>query len=172
MFLITTARCLITNQWNGLIDWDGLSGLFVAATNLNSQLRDHQEFLFSLPFATTNNTTTRTTTSATFVEVTGASVSLTSYGGNMIIVCNGKVSNSGTGNLIYVDLSIDGARVGNATNGLCIVSASVANYTDCVNVVWMTTSAPSAASHTYSVFWKTSGGTASILERLYVMEIR
>lgn len=161
----------MTNQWNALIDWDALAGLFVNATTLNQQLRDNTEFLYARPFNYVDNTT-RTTTSATFVQMTGSGVTLTSYGGNMLIVANGKSSNSGAANVNYFDLAIDGTRVGDAANGLAYIHAPAANYNDDLNIVWFTSTPPSATSHTYSVYWKTSAGTASALVRVYAFEIR
>lgn len=160
----------MTNQWISPIDWDALSGLFVDATDLNEQLRNNAEFLYSRPFNYVNNTT-QTTTSTSFVEMTSSSVALTSYGGNMLVIASGKAKNSGL-SANYFDLAIDGTRQGDATNGLTRVTTPAANYWDCVSMTWFTSTPPSAASHNYSIYWKVSAGTASGLFRVYVMEIR
>lgn len=157
-------------NWNDPIDYDALSGGFIDADDLND-ISENLAFLKSRPYNEAS-ITTQTTTSASFVQVTNASASLTSYGGNMLIIANGKCSNSALGNNMFFDLAIDGTRVGNATNGLTIVTAPAANYLDALEVVWFTSTPPSATSHTYSVHWKTSGGTASTLLRLYVCEFR
>lgn len=160
----------MTATWHSLIDWDALPSGFVDADDLNEQLRDNLEWLKARPFNSVNNTT-QTTTSATFVEMTSSSIAVTSVGGNMIIVANGKVWNTTAAN-ITLDLAIDGTRQGDATNGLTVVSQGGATRYDCVDMVWFTSTPPSAASHNYSVYWKTNAGTASGLFRVYAMEIR
>ncbi len=160
----------MANQWQSPIDWDAISGAFATATHLNEQLRNNLEWLKSRPFNSAS-LTTKTTTSASFVEVTESSIAITSVGGNMLIIANGKLSNSAAA-LTTLDLAIDGARVGDATNGLTRITNPVANYMDCIGMVWFTSTPPSAASHNYSIYWKTNAGTASLLPRLYVMEIR
>jgi hypothetical protein len=156
--------------WNALIDWDDLPNLFVDADDLEAQLKENLEFLKERPFNMVNNTV-RTTTSTSFVEMVGSPVSLTSFGGNMLIVVNGKVSNTNAGTGSNLDIAIDGTRVGDASLGLTGITHPVANYLDCLSLVWFSSTPPSAGSHAYSLYWKTSANTLSGLIRLYVMEI-
>lgn len=160
----------MTVAWTTPPDFDGLTDLFTDADDFNTYLRDNLEYLFSRPFNSVNNTT-RTTTSATFVEMTGSSISVTGFGGKMMVIVNGKISNSTAGTNNYLDIAIDGTRVGDATNGLTIVTAPNVSYPDCVSIVWFTNTPPAAGAHSYSVYWKTSGGTLSGLVRVYAMEI-
>jgi len=129
------------------------------------------EWLKSRPFNTVTISSTNTT-SASFVQMTGSSASLTSVGGNMLIIFVGTVGNTGAGNTITLDLAIDGTRQGDASLGLVLVTTPVANYNDMCCMVFMTSTPPTATGHAYSVYWKTSAGTASVVGRLFVMEVR
>lgn len=144
---------------------------FITETVLNEQLRNNLEFLKSRPFNEVNNTS-RTTTSTSFVELTGSSISLTTYGGNVLIALMGTISNNTAGAVVYLDLAIDSTRQGDTTLGLGGTTAPFANYNDAVGLAFFSTSAPSAASHSFSIYWKVSAGTGSALLRTYVMEIR
>lgn len=158
----------MTATWHALVDW---TDVFVDATDYNEQLRDNMEWLRTRPF--NNNTLgTVTTTSASFVALTGSSTALTSAGGNMIVVANGKIGNNTAGAVMMIDLAIDTVRQGHATNGLVAITVPANNYLDCINVAFMTSSPPSAGSHDYAIYWKTSTGTGTSLLRLYTMEIR
>jgi hypothetical protein len=104
--------------------------------------------------------------------MTGSSVSLSTVGGNVMIVFLGTVNNSGAGNTSSFDLAIDGTRQGDASFGLVTVHTPLANYNDMCCMVFMTSTPPSSGSHTYSIYWKASAGTLTGSGRLFVMEIR
>lgn len=105
---------------------------------------------------------TTTTTSATFVAMTGASITLTNTsGGRVVIWFNATVTNSGVQN-VFLDFGIDGTRQGDTTNGLGYIGISTGSLRQMATLWFLTDTAPSAGSHTYAVYWKTSGGTATI----------
>lgn len=99
----------------------------------------------------------RTTTSATYVDLTDASITLTTTGGRVALGFNGASFNSGA-NANAFSFSIDGAaEVGPAAEGLYRLTGTTAAG---VAMTYLT-DALSAGSHTFKVRWKTSGGTAT-----------
>jgi hypothetical protein len=156
-------------NWTAPKNWN--VGELLIASDLNTHLRDNLEWLKSRPF---NNVTiaSTNTTSTSFVQMTGSSVSLSTVGGNVMIVFLGTVNNSGAGNTSSFDLAIDGTRQGDASFGLVTVHTPLANYNDMCCMVFMTSTPPSSGSHTYSIYWKASAGTLTGSGRLFVMEIR
>ena len=156
-------------NWSTPKNWN--VGELLIANDFNAQLRDNMEWLKSRPFNTLTISST-TTTATSFAPVTGSSVSLSSVGGNMLIVFVGTVSNSSAGFITTLDLAIDGGRQGNSTTGLIAVQTPVANYTDGVCMAFLTSTPPSLGSHAYTVHWKVSAGTATLFGQLFVMEVR
>lgn len=145
---------------------------FMLASLLNTHLVDASMFLKSRPFGNTVMTSTVNTTSTSFTELTGSRVTLTTTGGNILIAVCGIFSNSTTGTENYFDLAIDGTRYGDATVGLTQITCPNNNYPDCLSMILFTSTPPSAASHTFSMYWKVSANTGTTLVRLFVLEIR
>lgn len=105
---------------------------------------------------------TTTTTSATFVAMTGASITLTNTsGGRVLMWFTGTIQHSGVQN-INLDFAIDGTRQGDTTNGLQIATIAGAAYSMPVGFMFLTDTAPSAGSHTYTIHWKTTAATATL----------
>jgi hypothetical protein len=150
-------------------DWSDYE--LVRAGYLNTDVRDNFLFLKTPPFNNVTINAIVTTTSTSFVELTGATMTVTSQGGRMLIAACGVSSNSSAGATVTFDLAIDGTRVGNATTGLTAQQSPIANYPDNISAVHITDTAPSAGSHTYSVHWKVSSGTGSTITRLFAIEI-
>jgi hypothetical protein len=157
------ANWLAPKNWN--------VGELLIASDFNAQIRDNMEWLKSRPFNAVTIAPTNTT-STVFVQMTGSSASLTSVGGNMLIIFVGTVNNSGAGNVSSLDIAIDSTRQGDSSVGLVTVHTPANNYNDMCCMVFMTSTPPIAGSHNYSVYWKTSAGTLSGSGRLFVMEIR
>lgn len=145
---------------------------FVLASKLNTHLRDNSAWLKNRPFANTVMTTIATTTSTSFVELTESRATFTSYGGNVIIAVCGIFSNNTSGTTNTFDFAIDGTKQGDATVGLTQIYTPGTDYADCLSIVFFSTSAPSAGSHTYSMYWKVSSGTGSTQLRLFALELR
>jgi hypothetical protein len=155
--------------WSDAIEnWE--PGDLVLATHMNA-IGEDLNWLKNRPFATVTITSANTT-STSFAQMTGSSVSLTSTGGNMLIIFVGPVNGSGVGNTASLDLAIDGVRQGDATFGLQSFHAPGAGYNEMCSMVFMTSTPPDAGSRAYSVYWKTSAGTLSASGRLFVMEVR
>jgi hypothetical protein len=156
-------------SWTTPKNWN--VGELLIASDLNTHLRDNLEWLKSRPFNAATIAATNTT-STSFVQMTGSSASVTSVGGNIMMIFVGSIAGTAAGNVATLDFAIDGTRVGDVTNGLVLLIHPVANYNDICCMVFMTSTPPSAAVHTYSVYWKTSAGTLSGVGRLFAMEVR
>ncbi len=156
--------------WTTPKNWN--VGELLIASDLNTHVRDNLEWLKARPFAYQAIATT-TTTSTSYVAVTGGSVSLATVGGNVLIACLVNAANSGAGNGNFFDLAIDSTRQGDASNGLGFISTPVSGYYDLALLLWMTCPPPSAGSHSYALYWKTTAGTITLnYARLFVMEVR
>ncbi len=102
------------------------------------------------------------TTSTTFANI-GASYSSVQVtaGGRVLVIVFGNWHDTGayTANM---DITIDGVRQGDTTNGLLIYNSptdSAAGHPFCLVYV---SAVLSAGSHTIAVQWKTSGGTLTL----------
>jgi hypothetical protein len=134
--------------------------------DLNKYIRDNMLFLKTRPFdtAATGNISTSSTT---FVEATNTSLTLTTYGGDILYWVTGQSWNAGVGAFNTYDLAVDGVRQGHTTFGTTIITTAAANYSDNLNLIMVTTNPIFAGTHAVSLFWKTSvSGTANA--NLYV----
>jgi len=141
---------------------------FVDAVIFNTHIKDNLNWLKARTYGSA--TISGTTTSTSFAVATG-SVVLTTYGGNVALVFIGVHSNTSASVQCAIDISIDGTRQGDSTNGLQLFhthSTATDNYP--ITTVFITSSAPSSGSHTYEVYRKTASGTLTVSGTLYVME--
>jgi len=100
-----------------------------------------------------------TTGSATFVDLTGATVTLTT-GAHRCIVYAIIVGNSSNGSDIIYDLLIDGVSQSNGNLGFVFTDQQ--SSLESVNFSFSyLTDVLSAASHTIKIQWRTTGGTAT-----------
>ena len=140
----------------------------ITPSDLNTYLRDNLLWLKSRPW--TSAAVTGTTTSTSFAAAT-ASALLTSVGGNVIITFFGYHANTSASVQCAIDFAIDGIRQGDASNGLQLFHThSTANDRYSITAIFITTTPPSAGSHTYEVYRKTASGTLTLEGTLYVEE--
>jgi hypothetical protein len=99
-----------------------------------------------------------TTTSATYVDLTDMSVTLTTRGGDLVVLFCGAFAHSGVGNSITVGLSLDAA----AEVADMPINEMVANL-GFNTATTFRFPAPAAGSHTIKARWKTNGATATAL---------
>jgi hypothetical protein len=149
--------------WN---DYD-----LVRAADVNTELVENMLFLKSPPFESVVLPAVITTTSTSFVEMTGSSITIQTQGGNLFIGVCGIADNNTIGATDTFDIAIDGVRQGNATTGLGSCRAAAATYADCMNMTMCTPTPPSVGSHTISAYWKVSAGQANGLVRVFAIEI-
>lgn len=97
-----------------------------------------------------------TTASASYADVTNASDTITTTGGNLIAIASFCQSNSAATSAMYAALSLDGAaEVGEVVT---IETDNTFQHSQCIVYRW---SGVSAGSHTVKLRWKTSGGTST-----------
>lgn len=148
---------------------------FVRSSWLNTDLIDASLFLKNRPFGNTVMSAIINTTSTSFVELVESRVILTCTGGNMLLAACGISSNSTAGGITTYDIALDGTRYGDATVGLTQITSHTTiagGYADCFSLAYFTNTPPSAGSHTFSIYWKVSAGTTSVLTRFFALEIR
>jgi len=142
--------------WSTPHTWQ--SGELVTATLLNTHLKDNLDFLKAPPTAlyTLNQGSDYTTTSTSFVDVdaTNLSLTITTAGGDVLIVFTGY--GGGTSRL-YFDILIDGVRMAGDDG---FVSAVNAVNTPVAIVVLKQGLAP--GSHTFKLQWKVNSGTGTL----------
>lgn len=135
----------ITNAW---VDMVAANLEYLLAPNYDESIYD--------------NTSDYTETDTSFVDVdaTNVSVTLTTYGGHVAVNVIGSVylTNSAN-NAVYLDLDVDGSRIGDSTYGLLKIgsyySSEITNCSFSKFVYGL-----SAASHTIKLQWKLSANAA------------
>lgn len=128
-------------------------GDLVDATWLNTNIRDNMDWLKGRPYASAvNYNLTFSTTSTSLVDVTGASLTLPTTGGRVMVA--GYLSGTG---LNYIQTLLqDGANLGNGTYGM--LGNGDVRYGP-YPIFYITGTAPSAGSHTWKVQVKTANAT-------------
>ena len=118
-----------------------------------------------------NGSTLINTTSATYVDYTGASVTVTvPYSGAVMVMATVSCSEYSAADQISFRIIEDGSQIG---QDFLAYDAKTSLGGSTINVTLFAYSAPSAASHTYKIQWKTTAGTAySIRYSLNVLTFR
>lgn len=139
-----------------------VAGEIVTAALLNTHLRDNLDYLKARPVARASDfdNTVISTSSTAFVDVTGASVSITTSGSSrLLIIASGAFGPQGTGATIYITAVVDGVNQGDATYG--ITYGAFANYGSYACTL-LTSAAVADGAHTVKLQVRVSGGTMSI----------
>ncbi|HEX3050866.1 MAG TPA: hypothetical protein VHP83_09450 [Aggregatilineaceae bacterium] len=138
----------------------------VTATDFNTHLRDNLLALKQPPSQqiVRLNAASYTTTSTSFVTVddTNLKITLTSYGGDVLIWVNATANTNGSYSLMLT-VSIDGVDQGPA-NGLTYVYGSNVTPLSWVLLV----SGIAAGEHSYRLRFRVSGGTGTLLSNANV----
>lgn len=155
----------MTAIWTAPRTWN--VGELVTAGLLNTHLRDNLEFLkaqidLPLNFAAAASATLYTSSSATFADVdaTNLSLSLTTSGGAVLLGMSTQGKHSVAAGELRLDWHIDGARIGDATYGTCLLQAPAADRQIPISHIHIR--AMSAGAHTLKLQLATSGATASL----------
>lgn len=159
-------------NWTDPRTWVDLD--LVTAADLNEQVRDNLLHLKARPVARASDYdgTVSSTSSTSFVDVTGASVSITTSGSSrLLILASGTWANSGLSeSQLTVDL--DGTNLGDATYGMNRLNPSRGDSFGAFSITHLTSAAVSNAAHTVKLLYKTNSGTVVIsLFSLVVMEV-
>jgi hypothetical protein len=138
-------------------------GELVTASDMNTHLRDNLNALKTPPSAhyVLDQASEYTTTSTSFVDVdaTNLSSTITTNGGDVMVIFSGVFNHNTNGAIIFLNLSVDGANV-QPEDGIVSATLQAANRSNIV-LFYMVTGLP-AGSHTFRLRWKTSSGVATL----------
>lgn len=138
--------------WTAPRDW--LSGEIVTPALMNAHVRDNLSWLKTPTSAVKVITSDVATTSTSFVDVTGSSVSITTNGGNVLCLLNAcyTASTSLTLQLRFMQDGSPTAQLAQMTN-----PTTTGQMVTCLFLFQ-----PSTGAHTYVVQHKTTAGTITM----------
>jgi hypothetical protein len=155
--------------WTAPRTWT--TGDLVAAGDLNTHLRDNQEWLKTPPFVEkkqVNIPASYTTTSTTLVDIDATNLSLTlaTTGGNVLVGFIGYVSASPATPAVILQLVVNGTAVTGD-----YFTARAANAPDtALNFTYLHTGL-AAGTHTFKMQWRVSAaGTASLFRNNTIVQ--
>lgn len=115
--------------WHAPLTWQ--VDQLVTEADLNSQLRDNLTFLKDPPtaFVRLDEASDYATSSDVFVDVdrNRLALSLTTAGGDLLVVYFGMLKNSNSNGGVALDVNLDGTRIGR-DDGLVVVDAGLRNW--------------------------------------------
>lgn len=153
--------------WTTPKTWTELETLTSADMNLH--LRDNMKWLKGRPYVQANDFdgTVYTTTSSTFQD-TGLSATLTTTGGRVMVVAWGSwnINNSVTN--AVMTLYQDGSNLGHSTEGVHVLVGATAHRNGFA-IVYITPTAPSAASHTWKLYLRSTDNATGVNIKQYQM---
>lgn len=133
----------------------------VTVNDLNTHIRDNLNWLKAPTSGQVTLANAITTTSTSWADATGLSVTMTTNGGNVLVLFTAMATHSGgTANNPYFNLEVDGAGIG-GTDGV-VAKSNTGTVPDNVSFTWVVTGL-SAASHTFKIRWKVGTGTGTLL---------
>lgn len=144
-------------QWFPPKDWT--PGETLLESDFDEQFSSNLLFLKTPTQDRISAGTTTNTTSASFVDISGVTITMTTnaYKCNVIFGCTIGLSVAAT---VVMTLLIDGTSVGDASWGLQTITRGAASN-DAIGFTFPT-DVLSAASHTFKMQWKTSAGTLTL----------
>jgi len=159
-------------QWIGLLAF-ALRALFGAFTtprtwangetpdedDMNTHIRDNMDALKTPPSGVVNFASAITTTSTSFVDLTGASITFTTTGGDVRVSFYVTLRNSSTGWTEF-DILLDAVSEGGSAG--IVRSDNEAAVADAVVGFTRVISGLAAASHTFKIQWRVQSGTSTI----------
>lgn len=133
----------------------------VTVNDLNTHIRDNLNWLKAPTSGRVTLANAISTTSTSWADATGLSVTMTTNGGNVVVIFTGMATHSGgVTQHPYFDLDVDGASQG-GTDGI-VAKSNTGTVGDNVSFTWVVTGL-SAASHTFKIRWKVTSGTGTLL---------
>mgnify|MGYP000017419801 FL=1 len=117
-----------------------------------------------LQATTTNKTNSFSTSSTSFVEVTGLNVSITpsSTSNKILIMSSFSLGQFGGSTSAHITLYRNSTNLGNASNGMNEIYNSVSGNFSCGSGVVYLDSPSSTSSVTYTIYARTGSGTAYV----------
>ncbi len=104
----------------------------------------------------------RTTASTTFVDLSGASITLTTSGQPVLLLLTCVAQHDENQGRVNFDFAVDGTRVSGCDIGLSICRITSANYATGFSMTWLVASL-AAGEHTFKVQWSVDSGTGLVL---------
>lgn len=151
--------------WTPPITWQ--VDQLVTNDDLNEQVRDNLEYLLSpshLRILRDNSGTYNITSVTTFQDIDAANLSITleTHGGPTLVHFQGSARSSGTSNPCFVDLAVNGVRMGAAhTFGLLSLASDGAAWVPLTLALLITGLPPGV--HTFRPQWRTASAATFTL---------
>ena len=147
----------------------------VTASIMNTHVRDNLDYLKARPvarFADLDGTVANTT-STSFVDLTGASVSITTSGSSrLLILAQGVWSVNADLTTAYAAVLIDGTNQGDATLGNLHNQMRIAAMQTPWTIAFVTSAAVSDGAHTVKLQYRVSANTLTVQQiSLAVLEV-
>lgn len=150
----------MTATWTQPRTW--ATGELTTAAQFNQHIRDNLDWLKTPTAGTvTWPTANFTTTSTSFVDVTGLTTTITGNGGGFDVYFTALCTNSSLGATTYFDILVDSVSVSALTNGVQGWSQEVAGAAVPFGFVYHL-AAYSAGSHTIKLQARVSAGTLTV----------
>lgn len=152
----------VNTSWSTPKTWVASESL--TSTNFNAELKDRLNAVKSPAHfkCYIDEAADYTTTSTTFVDIdaTDLSATITTGGGKVALFFTGVVYQSATTARVYLDITVDGTRLG-LDDGLTVTRVSSMPSHAGVSLSVLTGTL-SAGSHTFKLQWKVDGGTGGM----------
>lgn len=146
----------MTATWTTPRTW--ATGEIVTAALANEQWRDNVDYLKARPLLIVKDLdgTVASTSSTSFVDLTGASGSITTTGSSRLALSLSAVATASGANRSYWTMLVDGVNQGDATYGMTHgMGGSGGNQPSALFI----TAALSDGAHTVKIQWRVDGGS-------------
>jgi hypothetical protein len=149
------------------------TGEIVTAAMLNQYLRDELDYLKARPVArvTDLDGTVSNTSSTSFVDITGATVSITTSGSSRLLIAGNVCWSESSAASAFLTALVDGTNQGDATNGI-VYETALTTAQHVAAFSFITAAAVTDAAHTVKLQYRTSANTLTVASfSLIVMEV-
>jgi hypothetical protein len=139
------------------------AGEVVTAAIMNQYIRDNLDYLKARPVARVSDLdgTVSNTSSTSFVDVTGATVDITTSGTSRLLIIANFEWGLNVAASAYMAALVDGTNLGDATNGNCW-SGSLPNAAQHAAFVFLTASTVANGLHTVKLQYRASANTLTV----------
>lgn len=114
--------------------------------------------------AVATSTSNTTTTSTSYADLAGATATITTTGGDVLLNWSGIFRNNALGSASFVQFVRDTTALGKPM----LVVQAVAGYSTIISMSWVDL-APAAGSTTYKIQWKVNGNTGTCEESMFTV---
>lgn len=138
----------------------------VTASIMNTHVRDNLDYLKARPVARFADLdgTVASTTSTSFVDLTGASVSITTSGSSRLLIMAHVVWQVSVATLGTITAVVDGTNQGDATQG--IIYQNLASSRAACSFQFVTSAAVSDGAHTVKLQYKVDGASTLTINQV------